>query len=329
MKQLIIIICLLIAGDYCLAQFKLNEDPLAHTYSIVAIDYKNGDMGVAVQSHWFSVGTLVTWGEPGVGVIATQSLVNVEFGPKGLALLESGVSPNDALEKLLVEDEGRDFRQVAILNRNGEVATHTGKKCIEEAGHQVGKGFSVQANLMEYPTVWPAMAKAFEEGENLPLAERMVAALEAAEAAGGDIRGRQSAAVLVVSGKPTGKIWVDRKVDIRVDDHPTPLEELKRILKVHRAYEHMNAGDLALEHGDFQKAMQEYANAESMFPDNVEMKYWHAVNLANTGKVMESLPLFMQVFRKEERWRKLTPRLIKNGLLTVSEVDLHKILTVK
>jgi uncharacterized Ntn-hydrolase superfamily protein len=329
MKRIVIISFLLIAGNICSAQVWFKDDPFAHTYSIVAIDQETGDMGVAVQSHWFSVGTIVSWGKPGVGVVATQSLVNVSFGPKGLELLEAGDSPKEVLDKLLEEDEGREYRQVSVLGRNGEVAAFTGQKCIAEAGHQIGKGFSVQANLMEYPTVWPAMARAFESSKDLPLAERMIAALEAAEAEGGDIRGRQSAAILVVSGKPTGKIWVDRKVDIRVDDHPSPLLELKRLLSVHRAYGHMNAGDLAIEQGDFQTAMKEYAAAESMFPENIEMKFWHAINLANTGKVMDSLPLFLQVFKKEERWRKLTQRLTKNGLLTVSKVDLQKILTVK
>jgi len=159
-----------------------------------------------------------------------------------------------------------------------------------------------------------------------PLAERLLRALEAAQTAGGDIRGKQSAALLVVSAESSGQSWVDRKVDLRIADHETPLKELRRLLNVHRAYEHMNAGDLAVEHGEIEKAMEEYAAAEAMFPDNLEMKYWHAVNLANLGRLEEALPMFREIFKKGPHWKKLTPRLTKNGLLTVDEKTLEKIL---
>jgi uncharacterized Ntn-hydrolase superfamily protein len=176
--------------------------------------------------------------------------------------------------------------------------------------------------------VWPAMEKAFREAKG-PLAERMVAALEAAQNEGGDIRGKQSAAIVVVKGKSSGKVWEDRLIDLRVEDNPNPVEELKRLLKVHRAYEHMNAGDLAVEKGNMELAMKEYSAAEEMFPENEEMKYWHAVTLANNGKVEDSLPLFNEVFSANENWRTLTSRLPKVKLLTVSEEQLNKILSVK
>ncbi len=306
--------------------FYNKKQPLAHTYSIVAIDEETGEMGVAVQSHWFSTGTIVIWGEAGVGVVATQSFVNPAFGPEGLALMKEGLSPKEALDKMIGADEGRDVRQLALLNAKGEVAAHTGEKCIIAAGHRTGKGYSVQANLMDNERVWPAMAKAFEASKGKPLAERLLIAMEVAQEAGGDIRGKQSAALLVVAAENSGQSWVDRKVDLRVDDHKEPLKELRRLLNVHRAYEHMNAGDVAVEKGQIQKAMEEYSAAEAMFPDNLEMKFWHAVTLANIGKVNEALPLFKQVFKKGKNWLELTPRLTKNGLLTVNEADLKRIL---
>jgi len=301
------------------------NSPLAHTYSIVAIDPVTGDMGVAVQSHWFSVGTIVSWGEAGVGVIATQSFVNASFGPKGLELLKSGMTPQQVVDKLINEDEGRDFRQLAILDSKGNVAAYTGKNCIQPAGHLTGKGYSVQANLMINDKVWPAMAKAFENSKG-SLAERLLIALEAAQSVGGDIRGKQSAAILVVRAKSTGKVWEDRLVDLRIDDSNEPLKEMRRLLKVHQAYQHMNNGDLAVEKNDMAKAMEEYSAAMKMFPNNLEMKYWTAVALANKGNLKEALPLFKEIFKKDKNWKTLTPRLIPNGLLTVDEKTLKEIL---
>ncbi len=307
------------------AQIYNKSEPLAHTYSIVARDSVTGEMGVAVQSHWFSVGTLVSWGEAGVGVIATQSFINASFGHRGLALLKNGLSPQQVVDFLIASDEGRDVRQLAVLDSKGRAASYTGKNCIPAAGNIAGKNFSVQANLMVNNKVWPAMEKAFKQTK-APLAERMVAALEAAQKEGGDIRGKQSAALLVVRDKSTGKVWEDRLIDLRVDDSPNPVKEIKRLLKVHRAYDHMNNGDLAVEKGNMSLAMQEYSAAEKMFPENEEMKYWHAVTLANNGKVKEAIPLFTKVFSKNQNWKILTPRIKKVGLLNVSDVELKQIL---
>lgn len=325
MKKFFLFLLMLVTGTG-LAQRPYGKEPLAHTYSIVAIDPETGDMGVAVQSHWFATGTIVTWGEAGVGVIATQSFVNPAFGPQGLALLKQGLGAKEVLKRLIDGDEGRDFRQLAILDARGGVAAYTGAKCIEAAGHLEGAGFSVQANLMTNDRIWPAMSRAFQASKGQPLAERLLRSMEAAEAEGGDIRGKQSAAILVVSAKNTGQVWVDRKVDLRIDDHPAPLVELRRLLKVHQAYGHMNAGDLAVEKGDMQKAQQEYGAAEALFPDNLEMQYWHAVALANAGQTEAALPMFRKIFRQDANWKTLTPRLTKNGLLTVEAADLEKIL---
>jgi uncharacterized Ntn-hydrolase superfamily protein len=298
----------------------------AHTYSVVARDPKTGEMGVAVQSHWFSVGSVVSWAEAGVGAVATQSLVEVSFGPRGLELLKQGYSAQDAVRALLDSDEGRDVRQLAIVDTKGNVAAHTGDRCIPEAGHVVGSRFSVQANMMLNDRIWPEMAAAYQSSADLPLAERLVATLEAAQAAGGDIRGKQSAAILVVRGESTGKIWEDRLIDLRVEDHPEPVKEIKKLLRVFRAYEHMNRGDEALEANDTEAALEAYSAAEAMFPDNLEMKYWHAISLANLGMIDEALPLFEAVFARDSNWREMTRRLPAKGFLTVSAGDLERII---
>lgn len=320
---------ILVLSVVSFAQKTINNQPLAHTFSIVAMDEKTGDVGVAVQSHWFSVGSIVTWAEAGVGAVATQSLVNASFGPRGLDLLKQGKSPKEALKILLDSDEGREFRQVAIVDVQGRVAVHTGKDCIADAGHVLGENYSVQANMMLNKKVWPAMSMAFEQNENLPLAERMMATMQAAQDVGGDIRGQQSAAILVVKGKSSGKVWEDRKIDLRVEDHPQAVAEMARVLKVFRAYEHMNNGDLAIEHQEMDKALEEYGAAQKMFPDNLEMKYWTAVSLANINKLDEALPLFKEVFSNDENWRTLTSRIAKNGMLTVDEKTLKIIMDVK
>ena len=308
------------------AQQVYGQEPFVHTYSIVAIDQETGEMGVAVQSHWFSVGQLVVWGEAGVGVVATQSFVDPNYGPEGLRRMAEGQSPEDALQAMLAADEGAAVRQVAFLNAEGQVAAHTGSSCIAAAGHQIGEDYSVQANLMTDDAVWPAMAEAFEQNKELPLAERLIATLEAAQAAGGDIRGKQSAAILIVAPQSSGKVWEDRLIDLRVEDHPTPVAELKRLVQLQRAYDHMNRGDLAMEKGDVDGAMEAYGAAEALFPDNLEMKYWHAVALANNGQVDEAIPLFQKVFSGDANWRVLTPRLVQNGLLDVSEEEMRRIL---
>jgi len=324
----IFLFLMMIRGIDIHAQTPYGDQPLANTYSIVAYDPETGNMGVAVQSHWFSVGTIVSWGEAGVGVIATQSFVNVSFGPRGLELLKKGLSPQEVVDRLLSTDEGREVRQLAVLDKQGRVAVHTGNNCIPDAGHIAGDGYSVQANMMINDKVWPAMSKAFESAEGA-LAERMMAALKAAENAGGDIRGKQSAALLVVRGEATGNLWEDRLVDIQIADHPEPLKELERILKVHRAYGHMNNGDLAIEQGDHKLALEEYGKAEKMFPENLEMKYWHAVSLVNIGMMEDAIPVFHEIFKQDNNWKLLTPRIVGVGLLDVDKEELEEILNVK
>jgi uncharacterized Ntn-hydrolase superfamily protein len=296
-----------------------------HTYSIVARDPRTGEIGVAVQSHWFAIGPLVPWAESGVGAVATQSFVDPSYGMLGLDLMRAGRSGPDALKGLLAADENREVRQVAIIDAQGKVSAHTGSKCIPMAGHHVGEGYSVQANLMLDEKVWHAMSKAFESAQG-DLAQRMLVALKAAQAAGGDIRSKQSAALIVISGKPTGKPLQDRVFDLRVDDHPEPITELRRLVNLQRAYNLMNEGDLAVERKDHEGALKAYSGAEALVPGNAEMIYWHAVALVNMKRVDESLPLFAKVFQMDPNWRTLTPRLVGVGLLPDDKEAMEKIL---
>ncbi len=302
-------------------------DRFAHTYSIVAHDPATGEMGAAVQSHWFSVGSVVTWGEAGVGVVATQSMVNPGFGPEGLKLLRQGKDPQDVVAELIATDPGREVRQLAVLDAKGRSAAFTGGRCVPECGHLVGEGYSVQANMMASAKVWPAMARAFERSVG-PLAERMVAALEAAQAEGGDFRGSQSAALLVVRGTPSGKIWEDRAIDLRVEDHREPVGELKRLLQVHQAYEGMNHGDQAVERGDMTTALRHYEAAEKRYPDNEEMVFWRAAMLASNDRLDEALPLFARVFARNPRWRDAVPALARLGHLRASPDQVERIISL-
>lgn len=285
-----------------------------HTYSIVARDALTGELGVAVQSHWFSVGPVVPWAEAGVGAVATQSLVDVTYGPLGLEMMRAGRSAEEALRGLVAADSRADIRQVAMVDAAGVVAVHTGARCIAAAGHRTGAGYSVQANLMLRDTVWDAMARAYETASG-DLAERMLAALEAAQAEGGDIRGQQSAALLVVSGKRTDTPWGGRLVDLRVEDSPQPLVELRRLLRLHRAYTHMNAGDLAMEKDDLDAAVREYGAAEALVPDSAEMLFWHAITLAGAGRLEAARPLLGRAYALEPNWRTVVERLPAAGLL--------------
>lgn len=298
-----------------------------HTYSIVARDQDTGQLGVAVQSHWFSVGAHVPWVEAGIGAVATQSFIEVSYGPLGLELMRAGKSAPEALKALLEIDPQREVRQVAMIDSRGQVAVHTGESCILEAGHVIGHQFSCQANLMLRDTVPQAMAEAYQTTEG-DLIDRLMAALEAAEREGGDIRGRQSAGIIVVTGKPTGSAWKDRIIDLRIEDHPEPIKELKRLLRIHRAYEHMNRGDECVAQGDIEGALREYSAAEQLVPDNVEMVFWHAVTLASLERVEESLPLFRRVFEADRNWAILLPRLPKSGLLPDKPELIDKILSV-
>lgn len=305
----------------CLVALSIQAEDLPRrpvaTYSIVARDSTTGQLGVAVQSHWFSVGPIVPWAEPGVGAVATQSLVDPAYGPLGLNLMRMGRTAPEALKALVSTDEGADVRQVAMVDAKGNVAAHTGNRAIFAAGHQLGAQYSVQANIMEKPTVWAAMGAAYESAEG-DLAERLLAALEAAEAEGGDLRGRQSAAILVVSSKNTHEPWVDRLFDLRVEDHPNPVAELRRLVTLQRAYLKLYEGDEWVVKGDIEKALAAYRQALEIVPDeatNGEAAFWVGVTLADTGDPEQAIPYLARAYQQDKRWAELLPRLPASKLL--------------
>jgi uncharacterized Ntn-hydrolase superfamily protein len=298
------------------------------TYSIVARDKETGEFGVAVQSHYFQVSPAVPWALAGVGAVATQSQVNVAYGPLGLELLQAGYTAEQALTALTAGDPIAEVRQCAIVDANGGVAAHTGAKCIPAAGHLLGDGFSCQANLMEKDTVWAAMSDAYLSSD-APLAERMMAALEAAEGEGGDIRGKQSAAMLVVTGAPTGRFWEDRTIDLRVEDAPEPLAELRRLLRVKRAYMALGDADRITETGgDKGKAMSIAEDAIRIAPEMVEIRFWTGLELAINGDVDRGCELIAECVRsKGDRWVETLRRLalvgrVPKDLLSVIEARL-------
>jgi uncharacterized Ntn-hydrolase superfamily protein len=297
----------------------------AHTFSIVAYDPATGQLGAAVQSHWFSVGGSVIWAEPGVGAVATQSFIEVSYGPNGLAAMRAGASAPGALAALLAKDEHTNVRQVGMVDANGRVAVHTGDKAIDAHCEIAGTHFTVQANMMANPTICPAMKTAFETRDG-DLAERMMAALEAGQAAGGDVRGKQSAAILVVAGDDKTPAWKGRVFDLRVEDSREPIVELRRLLGVARTYRKMTEGDDLMTVGKVEDALAAYSAAEQMSPDNDEAVFWHAATLAAINRVDESLPLFRKAFAMNPAWRELVQRLPASDLLPADPALMARIL---
>jgi uncharacterized Ntn-hydrolase superfamily protein len=275
------------------------------TYSIVARDPVTGELGVAVQSHWFAVGPIVPWVRPGVGAVATQSIASPAYGPRALDRLEAGGGALAALDALLAEDELARFRQVAVIDAHGEVATHTGEGCIAFAGHAAGADFSAQANMMASPDVWPAMAAAFEAASG-PLARRLLAAMNAAEGAGGDARGRQSSALVVAAGE--GERW-QHAVDVRVDDHPEPLAELERLLDLSDAYTLATQGDDLIGQGRHAEAGERYREAAERAPENHELLFWSGLAAAGAGDMPAAVEQVRAAIRMQPGWYELLGRL--------------------
>jgi len=286
------------------------------TYSIVARDPATGDLGVAVQSHWFSVGSMVTWGEPGVGVVATQANVDPAYGPRALALMRDGVAGPDALARLLAADAEAAVRQVAVVDAAGASAVHTGADCIPFAGDEPGEAFSCQANMMAGAAVWGAMAAAFRESDG-PLAARLLAALDAGEAVGGDVRGRQSAALLVVG--PEGEPW-ERRVELRVEDHAEPLVELRRLLGVSDAYAEATRGDWLAGQGRHAEAAPCYVRAAELAPGNHELLFWAGLATALAGDVEAGADRVEQAIEAQPGWGDLLPRLTADAAPSAADV---------
>lgn len=294
------------------------------TYSIVARDPDTGELGVAVQSHYFSVGGIVPWAEAGVGAVATQSIALASYGFRGIGLMRRGIGARAALDELVAEDAGSDTRQVAFVDAMGGTATHTGARCIAEAGDEAGPGFSVQANMMARSTVWAAMAAAFQDAQG-DLAHRLLASLDAAESEGGDLRGRQSAALLVVRAETTGDPCADRRFDLRVEDHSDPLGELRRLVDLRRAYALADRGDEAMGSGDVAAAVESYSEAGRLYPTSIELPFWRAVTLAGAGHLDEAALAFEQVFSADLRWRDLLHRVVAAGLVEIDPAFLARV----
>ena len=275
------------------------------TYSIVARDPLNGELGVAVQSHWFSVGSVVSWARPGVGAVATQANAEIAYGPRALDLIEGGAGAQEALSQLLAQDRSAASRQVAVVDHRGEVAVHTGEDAIAFAGHITGEAVSCQANIMADERVWPAMIQAFQDTDG-GLTARLLGALDAAEVAGGDIRGRQSAAVLVVPAE--GERW-QTVVDLRVDDHDEPLIELRRLVRLHEAYELASQGDELIGAGRHQLAAELFEQASALAPENHELLFWAGLGAAEAGDLDTGAQRVRAAIALQPGWRELLGRL--------------------
>jgi uncharacterized Ntn-hydrolase superfamily protein len=280
--------------------------PRQGTYSIVARDPDTGMLGVAVQSHWFSVGPIVPWAEPGVGAVATQSNVEVSYGPNALALMRAGATPDDALAQLVAADPIAETRQVAVIDADGRVAINTGASCIPFAGHVSGEQVGCQANMMGSETVWPAMLAAYGSSAGAPFAERLLAALDAAEAEGGDVRGRQSAALLVVPAE--GARW-QTAVSLRVEDHPDPLSELRRLLVLHDAYTLADEADELSGLGHHDEAAALYRRAAELAPQSDELRFWAGLGAAQAGDLDTALADVRAAIAIHPGWRDLLGRI--------------------
>jgi uncharacterized Ntn-hydrolase superfamily protein len=284
------------------------------TYSIVAQDPDTGHLGVAVQSHYFSVGSLAPHARAGVGAVTIQSFAKLYYGSEGLQHMSEGQSAGQALRRLLARDHHADYRQVAMVDADGTAAAHTGNLCIPEAGHRLGDGYACQGNMLLNAGTWDAMAEGFEASQG-ELVNRMIAALEAGEAAGGDLRGKRSAAVIVVNGRFTGDPAEDIAFDLRVEDHDSPLTELRRLMVLKKAFHHNSQGDHYLRNGDYEKAVREFSIAESLAPDHEELVFWRAVALVNAGHMDEAEPMFRRLFAASRSWRLMVERIDRSGFL--------------
>lgn len=282
-----------------------NERLSQITYSIVARDKETGELGVAVQSHWFAVGSVVTWARTGVGAVATQAIAEVAHGPRVLEALERGRDAEQALTESLAADPGAAKRQVGVVDRRGGVASHTGSDCIAFAGHVVGDAVTCQANMMASEGVWPAMLDAYSNADG-PLARRLLSALDAAEAAGGDVRGRQSAAMLIVP--PAGELW-RTVLSLRVDDDPEPLRELRRLVGLREAYEVAERGDALVGEGRHGEAAVLYRRGSELAPDSEELRFWAGLGLAQAGELHAGVEMVRAVIDAKPAWRDLLGRL--------------------
>jgi len=282
------------------------------TYSIVARDPESGAFGVAVQSHYFSVGSAVPWVEAGVGAVATQAFAEISYGPLGLARMRNGEPADGALDALVAADAGAPTRQVGMVDNTGRAAAHTGAACIPHAGHRAGPGWSVQANMMRKATVPDAMAEAYDRtaGDFL---DRLLATLDAAEAEGGDVRGRQSAALLVSTGAPDAP-RAGAALRFQVEDNDEPLVELRRLVRIHRGYQLLDAAFDRVQAGDFDDLVPALERALAFAPESREIRFRLACSLTLFGDP-RGRPMLDELFAVNPGWRELIPRLATAGMI--------------
>jgi uncharacterized Ntn-hydrolase superfamily protein len=296
------------------------------TYSIVARDPASGALGVAVQSCYFTVGPVVCWARAGVGAVATQALAEPAYGPTCLGLLADGASAAEALGDAWERDPGHDVRQVAVVDAAGGGAARTGALCIDYAGDQGGEGYRVQANMMASDRVWPAMAEAFESAPG-PLTDRLLAALDAAEAAGGDARGRMSAAMLVVDGERRDDPWAGVLVDVRVDHHPEPLGELRRLVRNAGAFRACDRGEHALFSGDPAGALAAADEGLAVLPEEGNLHLLRAGALLMSGRVDEGIAEARALVATQPSWAVVLRSVASTGLFPLpTDVDLDDVL---
>ena len=288
--------------------------PPVATYSIVARDPDSGRMGVAVQSHHFAVGSVAPFARAGVGVGTIQSFARLIYGSEGLRLMREGSSAGDALRRLLARDHHMDFRQAAMVDTEGNAAAHTGQLCIDQAGHSLGDGYVCLGNMLLREDTWDAMGSAFEAAAG-ELHHRMLAALEAAQNNGGDLRGRRSAAMIVVNAKATGDPAEDTLLDLRVEDHTSPVKELRRLVTLWEAYDHNTRGGHHLRHGEYDQAIKAFMRAEELAPEEAELVFWRGVAMVNAGYLEEARPLFRGLFKASDHWALLLTRVARNRFL--------------
>ncbi|MFP4160683.1 MAG: DUF1028 domain-containing protein [Ectothiorhodospira sp.] len=288
--------------------------PPVATYSIVARDPDNGYLGVAVQSHHFAVGSVAPFARAGVGAGTIQSFARRIYASEGLRLMEEGATAGDALRRLLARDHHMDYRQAALVDTEGRVVAHTGQACIPQAGHHLGDGYVCLGNMLLREGTWEAMGEAFEATSG-DLPRRMLAALEAAQAQGGDLRGRRSAAMQVVAPAPTGDPGEDTLLDLRVEDHPQPVRELRRLVNLWAAYDHNTRGGHHLRHGDYDAAVEAFQRAEALAPDESELVFWRGVALVNAGHMEQARDLFLGLFGESDHWALMLTRVARSGFL--------------
>ncbi|KJR43477.1 protein of unknown function DUF1028 [Candidatus Magnetoovum chiemensis] len=305
---------------------ELPKTPVC-SYSILAKDKDTEHIGALIVSHYFSVGSIALYAKSGVGIVITQSFPDDLYGANGLDMMRSGVNAKEALTRLLSKDRHSQYRQVAMMDASGEIAVHTGKLCVSEAGHEIGDGYAVCANMMMNKSIWNDMGIAYKTASG-DLTDRLVSAIDTGNKRSEEVRMGSSAAFIVISAKSSGNILEDKIFDLRVDDNSAPLKELKRLISLNRAYRHRALGDAYLAQNNIEAALEEYERAKTFVPNNTEFMFWTAVCLVNAGRIDDAMGLFKQVFERDIKWSLLAVRLARSKLLPPDPELIQRIISI-